>query len=260
MINSQVFKWPRKHKLFDVYVAETGYKELAELVISAAKNRIPLTIDHMPVHGLMTASRNPYFRSAINGFDIVVPDGQPVRWALNLLCNTKLTDRVYGPTFMNKLCSKLSQEDIGIYLYGSEPHVLNDLRLYLLHNYPSLKIVCLESPPFRPLTPEEDKDVVERINNSGAGIVFLGLGCPKQEIFAYEHRERIHAVQICVGAAFDFYAGNKRMAPKWMQKIGLEWFFRLISEPSRLWKRYLVTNTFFIISLTLKLLGLKKFE
>ena len=110
-------------------------------------------------------------------------------------------------------------------------------------------MVGAESPPFRALSPEEDSDVVRRINDSGAMIVFVGLGCPNQDHFAYEHGDRIHAVQVCVGAAFDFHAGVKKMAPRWMQRRGLEWLFRLGQEPARLWRRYAVTNSVFMAKL-----------
>jgi N-acetylglucosaminyldiphosphoundecaprenol N-acetyl-beta-D-mannosaminyltransferase len=134
-----------------------------------------------------------------------------------------------------------------VYLYGGTPSSLERLQEKLVARIPQLVIAGAESPPFRPLTPEEDVDVVARINASGAGLVFIGLGCPKQDHFAADHRDLIHAVQVCVGAAFDFHAGVVPMAPPWMQKRGLEWVFRLFREPRRMWKRYLVTNTQFTL-------------
>ena len=136
-----------------------------------------------------------------------------------------------------------------VYLYGSSPEVLAAFRARLTLQHPGLRVAGAESPPFRALTPEEDEATVRRINASGAGIVFVGLGCPKQDLFAYEHRGRIRAVQICVGAAFDFLSGNKKTAPGWMQRCGLEWLFRLCQEPRRLWRRYLVTNAVFLLLL-----------
>ncbi len=135
------------------------------------------------------------------------------------------------------------------------PDVLNNLKTKLEDKYPAIKIVGVESPPFRPLTPEENDAVIDRINASGAGLVFIGLGCPRQDVFAYENRLRIKAVQLCVGAAFDFHAGTKKMAPPWMQKRGLEWLFRLTQEPGRLWKRYLVTNSTFVYLMTRRLVS-----
>jgi exopolysaccharide biosynthesis WecB/TagA/CpsF family protein len=116
----------------------------------------------------------------------------------------------------------------------------------LTEKFPQLILAGAEAPPFRPLTEEEDDQVVQRINDSGARLIFIGLGCPKQDIFSYEHRDRLNGFQICVGAAFDFHAGAKPMAPQWMQSNGLEWMFRLYKEPGRLWKRYLCTNSLFV--------------
>jgi N-acetylglucosaminyldiphosphoundecaprenol N-acetyl-beta-D-mannosaminyltransferase len=148
---------------------------------------------------------------------------------------------------MERLCARAARERIGVYLYGGRPEVLALLRERLLERHPELRIVGGESPPFRALSTAEDVAVVERIERSGAGLVFIGLGCPKQELFAAVHAHRISAVQVCVGAAFDFLAGAKPMAPRWMQAHGLEWLFRLASEPRRLWRRYLVANFVFLV-------------
>ncbi len=217
--------------------------------MQAAKEQRPLLVDHMPVHGLIEACQDSSLNEKIRHFDIVAPDGQPVRWALNRFYGSGLSDRVYGPELMLRLCRQAERERVGVYLYGSQQAVLEQLQDNLLRQFPKLRIVGAESPPFRPLTAEEDQAAVERINDSGAGLIFLGLGCPKQEHFAYDHRERINGVQLCVGAAFDFHAGCKKMAPKWMQRNGLEWAFRLMTEPRRLWKRYLLTNWLFMFKL-----------
>jgi exopolysaccharide biosynthesis WecB/TagA/CpsF family protein len=182
----------------------------------------------------------------VNRFNMITPDGQPVRWALNLLHNTQLRDRVYGPVLMLRLCRQAAADGIPVYLYGSSPEVVEALQCRLRQKCPGLKVAGYESPPFRKLTAEEDQQVVERLSSSGAGLVFVGLGCPKQDVFAAEHRDRIRAVLICVGAAFDFLAGMKKTAPAWMQRNGLEWLFRLSQEPTRLWKRYLTSNCLFL--------------
>ena len=166
---------------------------------------------------------------------------------LNKFHKTELTDRVYGPEFTIRMCAAAAEAGVPIYLYGSSPEVIELLAKNLIEKYPKLIIAGKESPPFRPLTPEEDAAVIERINQSGAKLVFLGTGCPKQEIFAYNHRDSIKGVQLCVGAAFDFHAGKKKIAPAWMQKRGLEWLYRLCSEPKRLFKRYMVTNSIFVM-------------
>jgi N-acetylglucosaminyldiphosphoundecaprenol N-acetyl-beta-D-mannosaminyltransferase len=154
------------------------------------------------------------------------------------------------------LCERAAKENISVYCYGSTEETLRLLRGQLAAAFPTLEITS-ESPPFRALPTNEDDLAVERINSSGAGIVFVGLGCPKQECWMAEHRGRINAVMIGVGAAFDFHAGTIKRAPKWMQNAGLEWLHRLASEPRRLWKRYLVTNTLFIIGAAKQLLKTK---
>jgi N-acetylglucosaminyldiphosphoundecaprenol N-acetyl-beta-D-mannosaminyltransferase len=239
------FHWPAKHDLFGVKATATCYDEAVAAIIRAAKKGVSGTVDLMCVHGLVMGARDAKFREVLNSFSIVASDGQPVRWALNLFHKTGLKDRVYGPELTIRLCKAAAEHGVPIYLYGSSPEVIEKLQANLRDKFPAIKIAGAESPPFRPLTPEEDAAVVKRINDSGAGIVFLGTGCPKQEIFAYEHRHSIKGVQLCVGAAFDFHAGKKKTAPGWMQKRGLEWLFRLTQEPGRLWKRYLVTNTLF---------------
>ncbi len=254
MMEKQKVQWPQKYNLFGVNVSSTTYEDALNQIIYAANNDIPAIISHLPVHGLIMTNNDPSFKTMINSFNIVAPDGQPVRWALNLLHGIKLTDRVYGPEMMLRLCHRAAEMGIGVYLYGSYQQVVEKLRSKLIEQYPLLQVVGFESPPFRPLTVEEDKAVVDRINNSGASLVFLGLGCPKQEVFAYEHQQRIKAVQICVGAAFDFHSGEKKMAPMWMQRNGLEWLFRMVQEPRRLWRRYLLTNSVFLFLLTKRLL------
>jgi exopolysaccharide biosynthesis WecB/TagA/CpsF family protein len=239
--------WPPRHAIFGVTVSATDYSGVTDAVIHAARRREGGVVDFMPVHGLVTAARQAGFRRMVNTFEIVAPDGQPVRWALNRMHDANLRDRVYGPELMLRLCAEAAKEKIGIYLYGGRPEVLEKLKANLQERHPSLKIAGAEAPPFRPLTAEEDEAVVERINASGAGIVFLGIGCPKQEAFAFEHRARIGALMLCVGAAFDLHAGVKRMAPRLMQRLSLEWLYRLWQEPRRLWRRYFVTNSMFIL-------------
>lgn len=249
------FNWPRKVDLFGVNYSPTTYDEATETIIAAALENVSGIVSCHAVHALITASCDPALRNMINAFDIVTPDGQPVRWAMNLLHGTKLAERVYGPELTVRLCEAAAAARVPIYLYGGGPDVVEQLQTNLCEQYPGLKVAGYESPPYRALTSEEDQQVVERINASGAGIVFIGLGCPKQDIFAFEHRDRIRAVQVCVGAAFEFHAETLPMAPRWMQRTGLEWLFRLIQEPKRLWKRYLVTNSIYLGKLFMALLN-----
>jgi exopolysaccharide biosynthesis WecB/TagA/CpsF family protein len=245
--------WPAKLDLFGVGVSPTTYDEAVELIVAAAERQESAVVACQAVHAVVTACQDSALRSRVNTFELVTPDGQPVRWALNWLHRAGLAERVYGPELMLRLCREASRRGVSIYLYGGAPDVLDRLTHRLRVDFPDLQIAGAEAPPFRRLTGEEDEEVVARINGSGAGIVFIGLGCPKQDHFAYEHRGRIEAVHVCVGAAFDFHAGIKPMAPAWMQRRGLEWLFRLACEPRRLAGRYLKTNTSFVLKLAMAL-------
>jgi N-acetylglucosaminyldiphosphoundecaprenol N-acetyl-beta-D-mannosaminyltransferase len=238
--------WPAKKNLFGVKVSATTYHEVVRSIISAAQRHESAVATFLPVHGIVTAVQEPEFLAHINDCEIVAPDGQPVRWALNFFHKAGLDDRVYGPHTMKRICLRAAQSEVGVYLYGSTPAVLKKLHAKLMDWFPTLKIVGMEAPPFRPLTEAENNEACQRMNQSGAGIVFIGLGCPRQEAFAHSNRDKVQAVQCCVGAAFDFHAGTKPMAPAFLQKRGLEWLFRLTQEPSRLWKRYLVTNSIYV--------------
>lgn len=250
--------WPSKVDLFGVGVSVTTYDEAISAILDAARRGQAGIVSCHAVHALITASGDPSLRAMVNTFDLVTPDGQPVRWALNLLHGARLAERVYGPELMLRLCRAAADQELPVYLYGGSPQVLEKLQANLLASCPKLCVAGCEAPPFRPLTEEEDRAVTERINRSGARLVFIGLGCPKQDRFAHAHRQTIQAVQICVGAAFDFHAGIKKMAPAWMQRSGLEWLFRLSQEPGRLWRRYLVTNSLFLLKLALALPGARR--
>lgn len=238
--------WPAKYDLFGVRVAASDYEEIVDVVSRAANERTAAIVSLHAVHAIIESARDPELLAKVNRFNAVLPDGQPVRWALNHFHGVGLRERVYGPELTLRLCARAANEGIPIYLYGSSPNVIDLLQQKLLEKFPELKIAGAEAPPFRALTPDEDDAVVCRINESGAGILFIGLGCPKQDHFAADHADRIHPVQVCVGAAFDFHAGTKPMAPEWMQRRGLEWVYRLGREPRRLWRRYLQTNLIFL--------------
>ncbi len=244
------YDWPPKVDLIGVKVNVVDYQQAVDSIISAATNHQSGIVACHAVHAIVTMSCDPQLRQMVNEFGMITPDGQPVRWAMNLLHRTQLKDRVYGPELMLRLCERAEQEQLPIYLYGGNDQVSEDLQRELLTSYPRLQIAGAEAPPFRSLTAEEDRQVIQRINESGARLVFIGLGCPKQDIFAHEHRDQIAGIQICVGAAFDFHAGAKPMAPEWMQQRGLEWLYRLSKEPTRLWKRYLTTNSIFVWKVT----------
>jgi N-acetylglucosaminyldiphosphoundecaprenol N-acetyl-beta-D-mannosaminyltransferase len=197
------------------------------------------------VHSVVTARWDGMFAAALGQSDLVVPDGAPVAWMLRRLGHAEQR-RVYGPDFFWAYCQSAAASGEPIYLLGSSPDTLERLQERLLQAFPPLRIAGAHSPPFRPLSADEDRAIVDSINASGARTVWVSLGCPKQEIWMASHHDAVHAVMLGVGAAFDFHAGTVRQAPRWMREHGLEWLHRLGTEPRRLWRRYLVTNSVFL--------------
>lgn len=199
------------------------------------------------VHTVMACQEDAELRSAVLASDFTVPDGQPLVWALNLLGHP-LRDRVYGPELMERACARAARTGQGFYLYGGrDREALVTLERELLRRHPGLRIVGRYSPPFRTLTEAEAEAVAEDINASGADVVWVGLGVPKQEKWMASMRERLSApVLVGVGAAFDFHAGIVPQAPSTMQRVGMEWLFRLVQEPRRLWRRYARYNPRFV--------------
>lgn len=240
---------PAQRQVIGVPISVVDYDRAVSCVIDAARQRRPFLVTALAVHGVVEARSRGDVGQAISNFDIVTPDGQPVRMALNRLHGAGLSDRVYGPTLMLRICRAAAAQGIAVYLYGSTAKVVADLAAGLAEQVEGLRIAGAEPSLFRPLTGRESAELGSRIRASGAGIVFIGLGCPRQELFAFGHRDIIGLPQVCVGAAFDFHAGNKRQAPRWMQDHALEWLFRLAQEPRRLLRRYAVTNTVFLIAL-----------
>lgn len=198
------------------------------------------------VHSVMTAYHDADFLRVVQDADLVTPDGTPIAWMMRRL-GYRHQLRINGPDLMLRYCEMAAQRGESIFLYGNTPATLEKLQDQLPRQFPGLKIAGTYSPPFRSLTPAEDEEIVRLINASGARTVWVSLGCPKQERWMADHRGRIQAVMVGVGAAFDFHAGNLRRAPRWMQDNGLEWLHRFCSEPRRLGKRYLVTNTQFLV-------------
>jgi N-acetylglucosaminyldiphosphoundecaprenol N-acetyl-beta-D-mannosaminyltransferase len=202
------------------------------------------------VHGVMESQGDPELLRIHNESGLTTPDGMPMVWAARM-AGAKNTQRVYGPDLMLAVCERAAQRGWGCFLYGATEEVLEQLRSNLSDRYPGLPIVGTHSPPFRALTPEEDEAVVRQINESGAQIVWVGLSTPKQERWMASHIGRLNASALFgVGAAFDIHAGNLRQAPRWMQRSGLEWLFRLASEPRRLWRRYAVNNPRFVLAIS----------
>ena len=205
------------------------------------------------VHMVVTAREDRDLAEAMRQSDMATPDGAPVAWMLRRQGFAN-QPRISGTELMRSYLKHAAACGEGIFLLGSTEDTLARLQVVLLKEFPGLKIAGAVSPPFRPLTVEEDAAIVAQINASGAGTVWVSLGCPKQEKWMLEHRGRVNAVMVGVGAAFDFIAGTVPRAPLWMQAIGFEWLHRLASEPGRLWRRYLVTNTLFVFGALRQLL------
>lgn len=244
-----------KRSILGVDVDVVDYEGAVEKIIAAARARRPFGVSALAVHGVMTGALDPEHLYRLNRLDLVTPDGQPVRWALRWLHGEKLPARVSGPELMELVCESAAENGLPVYLYGSRPEVLDKLRSNLLHRYSRLRIAGAEPSRFRTLSADEDAELDARIRNSGARIVFVGLGCPRQEVFVFEHAEALGMPALAVGAAFDFHAGTVTRAPRWMRSAGLEWLFRLLQDPKRLWRRYLVLNTRFVLMLTVQLAG-----
>ena len=202
-------------------------------------------------HSVVTARQDPRFGNVIRQADMATPDGAPVAW-MGRWQGWPTQARVSGPDLMLAYCEAAAGRGEPIFLYGSTADTLDKLAAQLQSRWPALVIAGRFAPPFRPLTRAEDDAAVKLIHDSGARTVWVSLGCPKQETWIAQHRERVRAVMIGVGAAFDFHAGTQPRAPAWMRDHGLEWLYRLVKEPRRLWRRYLVTNSLFIGYATLQ--------
>jgi N-acetylglucosaminyldiphosphoundecaprenol N-acetyl-beta-D-mannosaminyltransferase len=249
-----------KKNLIGVLVDAIDYEAALRRIATAARRRHPLSLSALAVHGVMTGFSDDDQRARLNHLDLVVPDGQPVRWALNLLHQTKLPDRVYGPALMLKVCELAEREELGIYLYGGTSRMLERLEESFRERFPKLQICGAEPSKFRRLSREEKAEVVARIQASGTRIAFVGLGCPRQEVWAYEYRGVLSMPILAVGAAFGFHAGVVRQAPGWMQDRGLEWLFRLATEPRRLWPRYVLLNPWYVCLVAAQFFGLRRFS
>ena len=249
-----------RRNVLGVAIDVTDYEAAVEDIIRAARAKKPCAVTALAVHGLMTGVLDDEHRFRLNSLDLVVPDGQPVRWALNWIHGAGLRNRVYGPNLSLEVCKRAEQEGLAVFFFGGTPEILQGLQQNLLDRFPCLRVAGTMSSKFRCLTPPERDEVVYEIKNSGASIVFVGLGCPRQEIWVYEFRELIPCPLLAVGAAFPFLAGTLEQAPRWMQDRGLEWLFRLSREPLRLWKRYLFLNPQFLALLILQRLGITDFE
>jgi len=248
-----------RHNVLGVDVSAADYASTVAAVLAAAKERRPLGVSALAVHGVMCGVLDPALRYRLNRLDIVAPDGQPVRWALNILHKAGLADRTYGPELTLRVCAAAAKAGLCVYFYGSRPEVLELLTTRLGRRFPRLRIAGSRPSLFRRSTPAEQDAIREEIRKSGADIVFVGLGCPRQEVWVYENVEALSMPVLAVGAAFDFHAGVLPQAPPSLQARGLEWAFRLAHEPRRLWRRYVLLNPAYVALTALQFLGLKAF-
>ena len=249
-----------KGNIIGILIDAVDYEAAVDRVVQAARERRPMAISALAVHGVMTGVLDAEHKYRLNHFDLLVPDGHPVRWALNLLHRARLQDRVYGPNLTLAVCGRAAKEGVAAYFYGSTPEILSALRINLESRFPELRIAGMESSRFRRLSPDERNELVVRVRRSGASILFVGLGCPRQEVWVYENRDLLSMPILAVGAAFPFLAGKAPQAPKWFQDNGLEWLFRLWTEPRRLWRRYLLLNPVYLLLVSLQVLGLPFFR
>ncbi|MCX5706407.1 MAG: WecB/TagA/CpsF family glycosyltransferase [Candidatus Omnitrophica bacterium] len=235
-----------KFCILKVKISAIDMHDASLLVEEAILKRQKKYICVCPVSTIMECKKNEKVLTSVNCADLVTPDGMAVVW-LGRIHGHKNIRRVYGPELMEKVCAISAKSGYRNYIYGSTQDVLGKLKERLAKRYPGLIINGMFSPPFRQLTEEEDDKIVEEINNNAPDIVWVGLGSPKQDLWIYEHRDRINApVMIGVGAAFDFLAGTKPQAPRWIRGNGFEWLFRLVTEPKRLWRRYLINYPLFV--------------
>lgn len=232
-------------QVLNTFIDALDWEAAVNTIVEWGRDRQPRTVCLCNVHSSITALDDPQLATALGQADMVLPDGAPVAWMLRRK-GFPHQPRIAGPDLMLETCSELARTTTGVFLFGSTEQTLQKLDAALRTKFPALNIVGSLSPRFGAWTDDEKHQYAEAINQSGAGIIFVGLGCPKQEIWMAESKERIHGVLLGVGAAFDFHAGTIQRAPTAFQKLGLEWLHRLLSEPRRLWKRYFTTNTRFL--------------
>tara|TARA_R110000796_G_scaffold118864_1_gene232704 strand:- start:60072 stop:60857 length:786 start_codon:yes stop_codon:yes gene_type:complete len=236
----------RRYKLFGPEYANVDYESASTIILENAIQRNSFGVSALAVHGLITSINDKALGDIVNKIDMIVPDGQPVRWALNSFYKLGMKDRVYGPELTLRVLNKANEHSLKVYLYGSTEQTLSKFKKFIDEKYPSVDICGIHIDRFREATIEENDQDVKKINQSGANVVLVGRGCPRQEFWVASNKGKVNAVMMAVGAAFDFHAGTVKQAPAWMQNNGLEWLFRLSQEPRRLFKRYFLTNSTFI--------------
>lgn len=250
-------KKPYTCSILGVNVAVTNMRDTVKLIMENATELKGKYICLSNVHTTVMSHKNPGYRKVQNEAFLALPDGSPLSYVQRLR-GYQDAKQVAGPDLMAALWKVSENTQLKHYFYGGSPETIDKLRVNLKKIFPNLKIAGMESPPFRPLSKEEDLEAIKRINDSGADILWVGLGAPKQEEWMNRHQGKINAIMFGVGAGFDFHAGTVKRAPKWMREHYLEWLYRLIQDPKRLWKRYIKTNGTFIFLLMTKMLFAKE--
>lgn len=248
--------------VFNTLISEvSSYEEAYQKVLTYIKqNSTPAYITVNNVHTVIEATNNIKYNEVLNNSFLSLPDGKPLTIYLKLK-GVKNISRIFGPSFFEKTLSFSQQDNLKHYFFGASQNTLSKMLSVIKTKYPKVNIVGSFSPPFRSFTDKENNNFIEEINNSGADIIWVGLGAPKQELWMHENYQKLNrGVMVGIGAGFSYLAGDTKHAPKWMKELALEWLYRLIQEPGRLWKRYLVTNTLFLWYCLLELVHLKKYN
>lgn len=231
--------------IIDSPVTALPFDDQIETILEWATNYESKVVCVANVHMLVEAYLRPEFSLVLKNADLVTPDGMPLVWMMKLM-GVRKQNRVAGMDILLSLCQLAPQQNISVFFLGSHEAILHKMKTKLEREFPKLKIAGMEPLPFRPLTSAEDEAIIQKIHTSGASIVLVSLGCPKQEDWMHKHKDKIKAVMIGLGGAFPVFAGIHKRAPFWMRNLGLEWFYRLIQEPQRLWRRYWNTMPLFV--------------
>ena len=255
-----VFKSMTRVNVLGVGVSAINLSQATGLILEAVRQNRRGYVAVTGVHGVSEAQSDPEFRRILNAAFLNTPDGMPMSW-VGRLQGVQDMDRVYGPDLMLSVCAATQDGLIRHFFYGGAPGVADALRTALSVRFPGISVCGTYTPPFRPLNFDEEAELLGRLREAQPHICWIGLSTPKQERFMAAYLEKLPTtVMVGVGAAFDIHSGRVRQAPLWMQRNGLEWFFRLTQEPKRLWKRYLLNNPLFVIRILAQFSGLKQYS
>lgn len=249
----------KRVRVVSLRVNVCNYRTATEQIAELVRRKNGGYVCFSTVHMVMESYDNPEYGKKVNNADMVIPDGMPLVW-MQKLQGVGEADRVRANSMMRLLFEYAEENNLSVGFYGGSQKVIDEIQAKAGEEFPELKIAYACSPPFRPLTDEEDKEITADINRTKPDLLFVGLGCPKQENWMAAHKSDVTTIMLGVGASFDFYAGNVKECPEWLQKFGLEWLYRLTQEPRRLWRRYIILNPRFMRLATMQLLGVKKFK